>query len=144
MQRAGPHHVPPLVGCLATAVGGALGALLRWRLETAFPADVGRFPWTTFAINVSGAALLAALPLLPLARRHPWVGVLLGTGVLGGYTTMSTASVDAFTLFDGGHVVVGAAYCLGTVAAALGVVLLVSRMTTPADQLAAMDEEWDE
>jgi fluoride exporter len=144
MRRPGSHQVAPLVGCAATSVGGAIGALVRWWLETALPADVGRFPWTTFTINVTGSALLAALPLLPVVRRRPWVGLLLGTGVLGGYTTMSTASTDTFTLLDGGHVAVGAAYCLGTLAAALGAVLLVSRVTPPAEQLAAMDEEWDE
>lgn len=144
MLRPGLHHVPPLVGCAATAVGGALGALARWGLATAFPAGAGQFPWTVFGINVAGSALLAALPLLPLARRRPWVGVLLGTGVLGGFTTMSTASVDTFTLFDGGHIVLGTAYCIGTVAAALVAVLLVSSMTTVGDQLTAMDEEWDE
>jgi CrcB protein len=144
MAGPGKHQVAPLVGCAATAVGGALGALVRWWLETAFPADLERFPWTTFAINVTGSALLAALPLLPAVRRHPWAGLLLGTGVLGGYTTMSTASVDTFTLLDGGHVALGAAYCVGTAAAAVAAVLLVNRLTTPAEQLAAMDEEWDE
>jgi CrcB protein len=132
------------VGCAATAVGGALGALARWGLASAFPTGGGQYPRTVYDNNVDGTPLLAAQPLLPVARRHPWVGVLLGTGVLGGFTTMSTASVDTFTLFDGGHVALGAAYCLGTVTAALAVVLLVSGLTTLADQSTAMDEEWDE
>jgi fluoride exporter len=144
MSRPGPHHVTPLVGCAATAVGGALGALARWGLETAFPAGDGGFPWTTFLINVVGSALLAGLPLLPVVRRYRWAGVLLGAGVLGGFTTMSTASVDTFTLLDGGHVALGSAYCLGTVAAALSAVLLVNRLTTAEQQREAMDEEWDE
>jgi CrcB protein len=144
MPRTIPQHVTPLVGCLVTAVGGALGAVVRWRLQVAFPTDVGGFPWSTFAINVVGSALLAGLPLLAAARRHPWVGVFLGPGVLGGFTTMSTASVDTFTLLDGGHVAVAAAYCLGTVAAALATVVAVNHLTTLAEQLAAMDEEWDE
>jgi|1185.fasta_scaffold1152655_1 CrcB protein len=141
---SGPHHVTPLVGCAATAIGGALGALARWGLESAFPTGHGGFPWVTFLINVAGSALLAALPLLPVVRRHAWAGVLLGAGVLGGFTTMSTASVDTFTLLDGGHVALGSAYCLGTVGAALSAVLLVSRWTSAEQQQAAMDEEWDE
>src|SRR3954454_3426523 len=110
------HHVSPVVGCAATAVGGAGGALGRWGRESAFPAQADAFPWTTFLINVVGSALLAALPLLPVVRRRRWVGVLLGTGVLGGFTTMSTASVDTFGLLDSGHRVLGSAYCLGTLA----------------------------
>ena len=58
----------------------------------------GHFPWVVLVINVSGSALLAAVPLLPVARRVPWVAVFLGTGILGGYTTMSAASVDTFTV----------------------------------------------
>jgi CrcB protein len=138
------RHVTPFVGCAVTAVGGALGALARCGLASAFPVTIGHFPWTTFAINVSGSALLAALPLLAVARRHPWLGVLLGTGVLGGFTTMSAASVDTFTLLDHGHLASGTAYCLGTVGAALAGVLLVDRVTTAAERAEAMDEEWDE
>jgi CrcB protein len=138
------RHTSPLVGCAATAVGGVLGALARWGLENAYPTDGASFPWTTFLINVSGSALLAMLPLLPVVRRHHWVGVLVGAGVLGGFTTMSTASVDTFTLLDTDHLALGAAYCLGTVGAALAAVLLVSRLTAVDRQVEAMDEEWDE
>ena len=144
MRRQPSHHVTPLVGVVATAVGGALGALARWQLETAFPVGDGGFPWTVFAINVSGAALLAALPLLPVARRHRWVGVFLGTGVLGGFTTMSTASTDTFALLDGNHVSLALAYCLGTLAAAVVAVSVVDRLTTPDDRSGAEDDGWDE
>jgi CrcB protein len=144
MLRQSPHHVTPLVGVTATAVGGALGALARWELETAFPTADGGFPWTVFAINVVGAAFLAALPLLPVARQRRWVGVFLGTGVLGGFTTMSTASTDTFTLLDENHVALALAYSLGTVAAALLAVAVVDRLTTLDDRTGAEDDGWDE
>src|SRR4051794_8005231 len=83
-------------GAAGGALGGAGGAVARWALESAFPAGSDQFPWTTLLINVVGSALLAALPLLPAARRHAWLGLLIGTGALGGFTTMSTASVDTF------------------------------------------------
>ena len=136
---------PPLplgTGVLAAAVGGAAGALARWGLTEAFPVTTGHFPWTTFAINVAGSALLAALGLLPLARRTPWLPVLLGTGVLGGFTTMSAASSDTFVLLDGGHVAVAAAYCLGTLGAALLAVWLVVRVD-PVSERAYEDDEGD-
>lgn len=143
MSRPGSHQTAPLVGCAAAAVGGAVGAVARWVLESASPAPDGHFPWTTFAINVVGSALLAALPLLPSARRHAWVGLLLGTGVLGGFTTMSTASVETFALLDQQHPALAVAYCLGTLGAALAAVSAVDHLTTFADRASARDAWWD-
>ncbi len=129
-MTATPTAVPPLpVGLLVTAVGGAVGATLRWWLTTAFPVSAGHFPTTVFAINVVGSGLLAALPLVVAVRRRPWLVLLVGTGLLGGFTTMSAASAETFVLLDEGHVATGLAYCLGTVAAALGAVLLVDRLS---------------
>lgn len=131
---------PPSIGAgvLATALGGALGAVLRWALTQAFPTSAGRFPWTVLLINVVGSGLLASLPLLGEVRRRPWLPLFLGTGVLGGFTTMSAASTDTFTLLDHGHVGLGIAYCLGTLAAALGAVLVVGRLST-ADERGRFD-----
>jgi CrcB protein len=117
-------------GVAVTSVGGAVGAVARWSLTDLFPVAAGDFPWVTFAINVVGSALLAALPLLAVARTRPWLGMLLGTGVLGGFTTMSAASTETFVLLDRGAVGLGLAYCVGTLGASLLAVLLVDRLTT--------------
>jgi CrcB protein len=138
------HPLHPGLGVLVVGLGGACGAVVRWALENAFPVDADGFPWVTLLVNVGGSALLAALPLLSVARRRAWVGPALGTGVLGGFTTMSTASVETFVLLDGGHVGLATAYCVGTLAAALVAVLLVDRLTTLADRGTAEDEGWDE
>jgi CrcB protein len=131
-------------GALVVAVGAALGAVVRWALETAFPAHAGQFPWTTLLINVVGSALLAGVPLLTAARHRSWVGLFVGTGILGGFTTMSTASVDTFMLLDHHHVVSALLYCLGTLAAAIAAVLAVDRWTTLADRAGAEEAGWDE
>lgn len=131
-------------GALVVAVGGALGAVTRWVLAEAFPASPGQFPWTVFVINVVGSALLASLPLVPAARNRWWVGLFVGTGVLGGFTTMSAASVDTFVLLDGDHVATAAAYCLGTLAAALAAVLVVNHRVTLAERARAEDAGWHE
>jgi CrcB protein len=120
-----------LVGVLATGVGGALGALARWSVTSALPVTPDAFPWATFGINVVGATLLAGLPLLVVVHTRPWLALLLGTGVLGGFTTMSAASAETFALLDHGHVGLGLAYCLGTVSAALLGVLVIDRLPTP-------------
>ena len=113
------NRLPIGTGILLTAIGGAAGALARWGLEDVFPAHGTAFPWTTFAINVLGSGLLALIGASPAVRRRPALPVLLGTGVLGGFTTMSAASVDTVRLLDGGATATALAYALGTLCAAV-------------------------
>jgi CrcB protein len=135
-----PAPVPLATGIALTAVGGAAGALARWALESAFPAHGTTFPWTTFAINVLGSGVLALLGVLPAVRRRPALPVLLGTGVLGGFTTMSAASVDTVRLFDGGATLTGLAYVLGTLVAAM----LLTGAITRIDPLGEREFETEE
>jgi len=110
---------------LAVAVGGAVGACARWVLETWQPAPSGAFPWTTFGINVAGTVLLALLPASALVRRHPVLPPALGTGLLGGFTTLSTFSDETRALVADGHAGLAAAYVLSSVAVCLLGVALV-------------------
>jgi CrcB protein len=143
-ERPGTTPVSLLVGCALTAVGAAVGAVARWAITEAVDTPPGHFPWATLVINVVGSALLAGLPLVAAARQRPWIGILVGTGVLGGFTTMSAASVETLALLRGDHVGLAAAYCLGTLGAALLAVVLVDRLTTAAARTAADDAEWNE
>ena len=136
-----PPPPPRLVA--AVAVGGALGALARWALGE-LAADGTGFPWTTFAINVSGSFLLATLPAFYAVRRSPVLAAGLGTGVLGGYTTLSTYSEQTRDLLDRGEPGLAAAYLLGTLAACLAAVALAHRWSTPLAQRAFEDEEGNE
>jgi CrcB protein len=127
----------PLKAALAAATaGGILGSLARAGLTDRFDAGSG-FPWTVFAINVLGSALLAGVPALPAVRRTPWVGVFLGTGVMGGFTTMSAASTQSVTLFEHHRTGTAIAYVTGTLLAAVVAVWLVERFTTPTERAAA-------
>ncbi|WP_134740163.1 CrcB family protein [Nocardioides sp. 503] len=119
---------PPLPRLLgAVAIGGALGALLRYALGELAP-DGSGFPWTTLAINVSGAGTLALLPALRAVRRSRVVATALGPGLLGGYTTLSATSEQSRHLLDQGRPALAAAYLLGTLAASLVAVALASRL----------------
>jgi CrcB protein len=84
----------PVVG--AVAVGGMLGALARYYAGRAWHDSPAQFPWTTLGINVLGCGLIGVLMVLVTERGavHPLWRPLLGTGVLGGFTTFSTYSVD--------------------------------------------------
>ena len=131
------------VALLAASAGGVLGALARWLIGDWFPVSDG-FPTTVFWINVVGSALLATLPAIAVVRRTPWLAVFLGTGVLGGFTTMSTASEQTVVLLDHGRDGTALAYAGGTLIAALAAVWLVDRWTTPADRALLELDEADE
>jgi CrcB protein len=78
------------------SAGGVLGASARHALAVALPHLPGHFPWATFVTNVSGCLLIGVLMVLitEVWPAHRLVRPFLGVGVLGGYTTFSTYTVD--------------------------------------------------
>ena len=108
----------------AVAVGGMAGASARYGIQRAWPTETGSFPWATFVINISGCAVIGALMvvIVEIGFGHRLVRPLLGTGVLGGYTTFSTYAVDVQQLVAGGAPLVALAYLVLTPTAALGAV----------------------
>ncbi|EFE75788.1 camphor resistance protein CrcB [Streptomyces filamentosus NRRL 15998] len=88
-----------------------------------WPAPGHGFPWTVFAVNVTGCALIGVLMVLTVERGrvpHPLVRPFLGVGVLGGYTTFSTYAADVSGLLVRQEVAVAMAYAAATAVAALG------------------------
>ena len=106
---------------IAIALGGAAGSLARWRLEQSWPARAGGVPWATFGINVAGCALLGLLMVFVLERwpNARYLRPALGTGVLGGFTTFSTAMAESRALIAHGSGATAAGYLVGSVAAGL-------------------------
>lgn len=105
----------------AVAVGGVLGSEARYLLGVAFAPVPGSWPWTTFWINVTGCLLIGVLytVLTEPARPHPLLRPLLGVGVLGGYTTFSTWSVETVGLVDAGRPGLALTYALVSPVAAV-------------------------
>jgi CrcB protein len=103
----------------AVSLGGGLGALARYGVGLLVPTEPGRFPWGTFGINVLGCLLIGMLMVVAteLVRAHRLVRPFLGVGVLGGFTTFSTYSVESLRLLPDVGLVV--AYLLGTLVAAI-------------------------
>ncbi len=134
---------PPLLFVVAAAVGGALGALGRWGVDSAWPAGTG-FPWGTLAINISGSFLLALLPAFSAVRRHPVLPVLLGTGALGGWTTLSTYANQSRALLDNGQTVLTGTYLAATLLACVLAVRVAHLWSSPADQQEFETEEGNE
>ncbi|BBF99487.1 protein CrcB [Pseudonocardia autotrophica] len=125
------HSVGPRTrGVAAVAAGGVVGAEIRYLLGVAFPADPGGWPWTTFWINITGCLLIGVLytVLAGADRPNPLLRPLLGVGVLGGYTTFSTWSVETVQLAEHGRYGLALGYALAspvvaTAACAVAVVL---------------------
>jgi CrcB protein len=103
----------------AIFLGGALGALLRVWVGVTFAATATAWPWTTFAINVSGSFALGYLATrlqerLPLSTyRRP----LLATGFCGAYTTFSTMQVEILLMLDRHHYGLAAGYAAASIVA---------------------------
>ena len=98
------------------ALGGALGATLRYLAILLWPA-----PWGVMAVNVAGcfAIGLLAVPLLLSDRGPHPLAPLLVTGVLGGFTTFSAFSLDALRLIEGGRLGTALIYVGGSVGLSL-------------------------
>ncbi|HEU4421319.1 MAG TPA: fluoride efflux transporter CrcB [Pilimelia sp.] len=106
------------------SVGGALGALARYGLSVALPHRPGSFPWATFVTNVTGCLLIGVLMVLIIEvwAAHRLLRPFLGTGVLGGYTTFSTYTVEVQQLVSVGAARTALLYLAATLAAALAAV----------------------
>lgn len=89
---------------LAVALGGAAGSLARFYLVVALRRVDAVFPWGTLLVNVLGSFLIGAAWAWFLARPDTpeWVRVGLMTGVLGGYTTLSSVSLETVLLLESG------------------------------------------
>lgn len=91
----------PLNFTLLTVMGG-VGAALRYSVDGYLRARItSGFQWTTTIINATGSLVLGFLTGLTLVHLLPSdASVVIGTGLLGGYTTFSTASYETVQLIE--------------------------------------------
>ena len=90
-----------LIAALFVALGGAIGALLRFGAYKII--DSSEFPWATLSVNVIGCFLAAFLmfgfgELIPYGMKN-----FLFVGVFGAFTTMSAMSLDTLDLMNSGN-----------------------------------------
>ncbi|WP_337002509.1 MULTISPECIES: fluoride efflux transporter FluC [unclassified Microbacterium] len=84
---------------VGAALAGGVGAVLRYLADLGVARLAGRrFPWGILLVNLSGSF---ALGLVTTAL--PDAAFLLGAGLLGGYTTFSTAMLDTVALWRDGE-----------------------------------------
>ncbi len=104
---------------VAAALAGGVGAALRHLADIAVAPLAGRrFPWGILLVNVTGSfALGFATALVPDAY------FLVGAGLLGGYTTFSTAMFDTVALWRNGEHPASVLNLLGTFALSIAAAL---------------------
>jgi CrcB protein len=120
----------PAVTALLVCAAGGLGAATRLVLDGLIRARIrSSYPIATTIINLTGSLLLGLLT--GLAAQHllsePWQ-IIAGTGLLGGYTTFSTASFETVSLLEDRRYLAATLNGLGTLilctcAAAAGLII---------------------
>lgn len=122
-----------LLVVLGLAVAGGAGAGLRYVVDRLIPTRDG-FPFGILLVNVSGSFVLGVITGLGTALA-PETALVLGVGLLGGYTTFSTVSVETVLLAERRRWTDAAANLLGTLvlaaAAAAGGIALGSILAGP-------------
>lgn len=108
----------PIAASLYVALGGAIGAVGRFQMGRAVAHLVGPhtgFPWPTLAVNVFGSLAMGVLlgwlarsSLAPQTAEN--LRLLLGVGLLGGFTTFSAFSAELITLVHRGLLMQALAY----------------------------------
>jgi len=114
------------VAYVFAALGGVLGALARWAVSEALPHSPDAWPWATFLVNLTGCLVIGVLLAVLLARfaHSTWLRPFLAVGVLGGYTTYSTFTVDVVHLTEAGRPALAAGYVLASVIGGVAAVVV--------------------
>lgn len=103
---------------LLVALGGAIGASLRFLSVNMVGRATGDLAFGTLFVNVIGSFAMGILAVILLERAPDStarMAPLLMTGVLGGFTTFSAFSLDALRLYEDGHLVQAIGYVSGSV-----------------------------
>jgi fluoride exporter len=84
-----------VIACVA--IGGAIGATMRYLVG--HYVGTSTFPWGTFLVNIIGCTLLALLTFSVSGQMSANMKFFVFTGIFGGFTTMSTFTVETVSLF---------------------------------------------
>jgi CrcB protein len=117
-----PRYIAAMPNLLYVLIGGAVGAGARYEVGRLALRHIGPgFPWGTLIVNLAGGLAMGLLAGGFAGRaftdRPLWL--LLGVGLLGGFTTFSAYSLDLFNMFERGQAGLALAYAIGSAAGAL-------------------------
>jgi fluoride exporter len=106
---------------LLVMAGGGIGAVLRFQLGRVLVSTPPAWPWGTFVANVLGGFAMGILAawLMRVGEAGETMRLLIGVGLLGGFTTFSAFSLDMMRMVESGAIGLALAYALASVALAL-------------------------
>jgi fluoride exporter len=119
------------VGYLLVFIGGGLGSMARYGLSVFGMRLLGQgFPWPTLLINIAGSALMGLLTgwLAAQGTGPQSLRLFIATGVLGGFTTFSTFSLETVLLYERGQVGLAAAYVATSVGVGIGALFVAMKL----------------
>jgi CrcB protein len=101
---------------LQVALGGALGAALRFLAGLGVLRLTGPgFPYAIVSVNILGSFLMGLFVVYAAQRGMTHLSPFVMTGILGGFTTFSAFSLEAYTLFERGQTGAAGMYVLASV-----------------------------
>ena len=112
---------------MQVALGGAIGASLRWLAALGVARIVGvgaGFPLAILSVNVLGSFVMGAFMAAAARRGLTHLAPFVATGVLGGFTTFSAFSLEATTLLERGRIGSAALYVGLSVGLSIGALAL--------------------
>lgn len=107
---------------LLVAIGGVIGASLRWGVGELIEHPSDQFPWSTLLVNVAGCALIGLAARRLTRGSDIWLIAI--TGGLGGLTTYSAFAFETRSLVDAGRGTLALVYIGLTIVAGLAAVEL--------------------
>lgn len=124
------NPLPARTALLLVAAGGAAGAVLRFTVSGLLPSTATltftQIPTATLMVNILGCLALGVLAgHLETRGEHPaWVHPLLAVGLCGGFTTVSTVSLQTAAMLGADFPLIGLEYLLITLGSTIGATVL--------------------